>query len=90
VSRCFLRDRRSLVSASRPIRADEINAGESVLRTETRAITTDAVARKKFRRYWSFFSPGIIEIRWGAVMPVTREAEGRARDQKAAARPATS
>jgi hypothetical protein len=40
------------------IRADDINAAASVFRTETRAIATDANARKKFRRYWSFFSPG--------------------------------
>jgi hypothetical protein len=61
------------------IRADEINAAESVFRTETRAIATDAEARKKFRRYWSFFSPGIILIRWAVLTPVKREAERRAR-----------
>lgn len=64
------------------IRADEIDAGESVFRTETRAIATDAWARKKFRCYWSFFSPGIIVIRWALLTPVKREAERRAREQK--------
>jgi hypothetical protein len=72
------------------IRADVINAAESVFRTETRAIATDADARKKFRRYWSFFSPGIILIRWAVLAPVKREAERRAREQRATARPETS
>jgi hypothetical protein len=62
------------------IRADDINAAESVFRTETRAIATDADARRKFRRYWSFFSPGIILIRWAVLTPVKREAERRARE----------
>jgi hypothetical protein len=72
------------------IRADEINAAESVFRTETRAIATDADARKKFRRYWSFFSPGIILIRWAVLTPVKREAERRAREQRSTLRPVTS
>ena len=46
------------------IRADPLNAIESVFRTETRAVTTDTSARSRFRRYWSFLSPGIIVIRW--------------------------
>lgn len=62
----------------------------STLRTETRAIATDADARKKFRRYSSFFSPGIILIRWAVLAPVKREAERRAREQRATARPETS
>ena len=42
------------------LRADPIGADESVFRTETRAAATDPSARIKFRRYWSFFSPGIV------------------------------
>ena len=72
------------------IRADEINAAESVFRTETRAIATDAHARKRFRRYWSFFSPGIILIRWAVLTPVKRDAERRAREQRSTVRPVTS
>ena len=64
------------------IRADPVNASESVFRTETRAIATDAAARRRFRRYWSFFSPGIIVIRWALLGPVKREAEGRVRQAK--------
>jgi hypothetical protein len=60
------------------IRADEVNAAESIFRTETRAIATDDEARKKFRRYWSIFSPGIILIRWAVLTPVKRAAERRA------------
>jgi hypothetical protein len=46
------------------LRADPID-GEtaSIFRTETRVTSTDPFARAKFRRYWSFLSPGIIIIR---------------------------
>jgi len=37
------------------MRADPISPTESVFRTETRAATTDPVARWKFRRYWAVF-----------------------------------
>jgi hypothetical protein len=46
------------------LRADPAGAGETVFRTETRAVTTDPVARSLFRRYWSFVSPGVVLIRW--------------------------
>ncbi|PYR46798.1 MAG: hypothetical protein DMF89_20885, partial [Acidobacteria bacterium] len=51
----------------------------SMFRTETRVATTDPTARAKFRRYWSFFSPGIILIRWMSLGPLKAEAERRAR-----------
>jgi hypothetical protein len=60
------------------LRADPISAGGSMFRTETRAVATDAVARAKFRRYWSFLSPGIIVIRWMMLGPLKAEAERRA------------
>ena len=63
------------------IRADPITASESVFRTETRAIATDPTARTKFRRYWSFLSPGIIVIRWAVLGPVKKEAERRTRER---------
>ena len=37
--------------------------GGSTFWTETRAVATDPGARRKFRLYWSFLSPGIILIR---------------------------
>jgi hypothetical protein len=57
------------------LRADPVDAGRSVFRTETRAVATDAEARSKFRRYWSFLSPGIIVIRWMAIGPLKAAAE---------------
>ena len=60
------------------LRADPIGDAESVFRTETRVATTDPTARAKFRRYWSFASPGIILIRWMSLRPLKAEAERRA------------
>jgi hypothetical protein len=59
------------------LRADPVSANESIFRTETRAVATDPVARAKFRRYWSFVSPGIIVIRWMLLGPLKRDAEGQ-------------
>ncbi len=64
------------------LRADPIGATRSIFRTETRAIATDAVARTKFRRYWSFLSPGIIAIRRMMLTPVKADAERRARSDR--------
>jgi len=61
------------------LRADPAGSAESVFRTETRAVATDTVARTKFRRYWSFLSPGIIVIRWASLGPLKANAERRAR-----------
>jgi hypothetical protein len=61
------------------LRADPISERHSLFRTETRATTTDAAARTKFRRYWACFSPGIVLIRWLSLGPLKREAERRAR-----------
>lgn len=61
------------------LRADPIGATESIFRTETRVVATDPTARAKFRRYWSFLSPGIILIRWMSLGPLKAEAERRAR-----------
>jgi hypothetical protein len=58
------------------LRADPVASG-SIFRTETRAIATDAVARRKFRRYWSFLSPGIILIRSAMLPTLKAEAERR-------------
>jgi hypothetical protein len=61
------------------LRADPVDAAHSIFRTETRAIATDADARRKFRRYWSLLSPGIIVIRWMGLGPLKADAERRAR-----------
>jgi hypothetical protein len=57
------------------LRADPVSATESIFRTETRAVATDPIARAKFRRYWSFVSPGIILIRWMMLGPLKADAE---------------
>ena len=60
------------------LRADPVSLIDSVFRTETRVVATDASARAKFRRYWSLLSPGIIIIRWVMLQPLKKEAERRA------------
>jgi hypothetical protein len=59
------------------LRADAVGNSTSVFQTETRAVATDAEARKKFRRYWSLLSPGIIAIRRVMLPAVKMEAERR-------------
>jgi hypothetical protein len=61
------------------LRADPTGPHDSIFRTETRAVATDAAARNKFRRYWSFLSPGIIAIRWLSLRPLKADAERRSR-----------
>ena len=60
------------------LEVDPISAVSSVFRTETRVTTTDPTSREKFRRYWSFLSPGIIIIRYEMLRLVKTEAERRA------------
>jgi hypothetical protein len=64
------------------LRADPVSRHQSIFRTETRALATDAGARSKFRWYWARFSPGIILIRWLSLGPVRREAERRWRSSQ--------
>ena len=66
------------------LRADPVDSGRSIFRTETRAVATDAFARDRFRRYWSFVSPGVSAIRWLSLQPLKREAERRASGKEAA------
>jgi hypothetical protein len=55
----------------------------SVFRTETRVTTTDLDSRRRFRRYWSLVSPGILLIRREMLRLVRQEAERRMRTQHA-------
>jgi hypothetical protein len=59
------------------LRADPVDESTSIFRTETRATPTDSLSRARFRRYWSFVSPGIVAIRWLLLRPVKRDAERR-------------
>jgi hypothetical protein len=72
------------------LRADPVDATHSIFRTETRAVATDADARRNFRRYWSFLSPGIIVIRWMSLRPLKADAERRARAEPGSAGAARS
>jgi hypothetical protein len=60
------------------LRVDPLGPDQSIFRTETRAIATDAGARARFRTYWAFASPGIELIRELSLPPLKREAERRA------------
>jgi hypothetical protein len=60
------------------LRADQLEDGTCIFRTETRAVATDVHARAKFRRYWALVSPGVTLIRRMMLDPVKREAERRA------------
>jgi hypothetical protein len=59
------------------LRADAVGPFSSIARSETRAVATDASARRKFRRYWSRFSAGIVLIRELSMRLVKKEAERR-------------
>ena len=63
------------------LRADPAGDDAGIFRTETRAIATDAAARARFRRYWSFFSPGIRTIRRLLLAPLRADAERRAEER---------
>lgn len=56
---------------------EPLGPAESMFRTETRVATTDAYARKRFRRYWAVFSPGIRLIRRESLGIVKADAEQR-------------
>jgi hypothetical protein len=60
------------------LRIDPIGPDETLARTETRVLTTDAGARRKFRRYWSFVAPGTALIRWMALRLARTDAERQA------------
>jgi hypothetical protein len=68
------------------LRADPVGAAESIFTTETRVATTDPASRARFRRYWAFFSPGIVLIRLVSLPLVRRDAERRAREARSASR----
>jgi hypothetical protein len=66
------------------LRVNSAGNYDSIFRTETRAVGTDDDSRKRFRRYWSFLSPGIIAIRRVLVPNVKAEAERRWQSRLAA------
>jgi hypothetical protein len=68
------------------VAVEPVDAGASSFRTETRVATTDAASRRRFRRYWTAFSPGIVLLRRVMLAMVRCDAERQARH--AAAHPA--
>jgi hypothetical protein len=54
------------------IAAEEADAGRTRLAIETRVLTTDPASRRRFRRYWCFFGPGIGLIRVVALGEVRK------------------
>ena len=69
--------------------AEPLGSSASLFRTETRVRTTDRESRKRFRRYWAAFSPGILLIRLESLRLVKGEAERRTRHPGAVARNGT-
>jgi hypothetical protein len=61
------------------IGASPIDSGTSRLQIGTYVATTNPVARERFRRYWSVFSPGILLIRALALNTIRHDAEQRQR-----------
>lgn len=59
---------------------DSTGATTSRFRSETRVVTTDADARKRFRRYWTMVEPGVRLIRRSSLRIVKDDAEHRYRD----------
>lgn len=64
------------------IAAVPVDDSTSIFRIETLVATTDSLARKRFRRYWAVFSPGILLIRQLALSAVKRDAEERYRQAR--------
>jgi hypothetical protein len=70
------------------LRADSTGPDKSLFRTETRAVCADEEARRRFRRYWAFLSPGIILIRRLSLGPLKKAAQYRARLRRLERNPA--
>lgn len=65
------------------LRAEPAGDERSIFHTETRVETTDPLARKRFREYWSFVAPGIKLIRVALLQPLRRAAEQRVKAEAA-------
>jgi hypothetical protein len=70
-------DRPGFVKIAWTLRADSVDETHSIARTETRAVATDRMSRRKFRWYWARFSAGIVLIRELSMRLVRDEAERR-------------
>ena len=59
------------------LEVEPLGSARSRFVTRTRVLTTDASARRRFRRYWATLSPGILLIRRASLGIVKRDAERR-------------
>ena len=57
------------------LRTDAHGPLACIARTDTRVVTTDAMSRRSFRRYWAAFLPGIKLIRLVMLRHIKRAAE---------------
>ena len=57
------------------LEAKPLDAARTLFRTQTRALSTDAQARRKFRGYWRRVGIGVILIRKLMLRALRREAE---------------
>lgn len=71
-------DEPGFVKIAVSLAAEPLEADSSRFVTRTRAVATDAEARRKFRRYWSRMSAGIILIRWFFLPLLKRQVERQA------------
>ena len=70
--------------------ATPLRSGACRFTLRTRVTTTDAIARRRFRRYWSLFSPGSLLIRYVGRYLIKGQAERQARSMTAAGQPVTT
>ena len=59
------------------LETESLGSARTRFATETRAVSTDAVARIKFRRYWRWARFGIVGIRWLLLPAIRRAAQHR-------------
>jgi hypothetical protein len=59
------------------LEAEPTGGAISIFCTETRVSTTDGESRRRFRRYWSMVSPGVVLIRHEMLKQIRREAARR-------------
>ena len=71
-------DEPGFVKIAVSLAAEPLGADSSRFVTRTRAVATDAEARRKFRRYWSRMSAGIILIRWFFLPLLKKQVERQA------------
>lgn len=61
------------------LEVEPLGSGRSRFRTQTRAASTDAASRARFRKYWAMVSPGVRVIRQQSLGLVKSDAERRYR-----------